>query len=163
MYRVINIYIWTPAPFTLPRSRCTCGVKNTETRAELSTTRYLQSKLMSRCLSAPDATSLPTSLLQEQTAKIKVVRIQQKEYLVLCTDFWYLLFTKYLSTALLFTKYLSSTNVPTALLFTKYLSSTNVPTAQQKKGHKYFLSDTTQIREALLYVISKSLQLYSNI
>ena len=44
--------------------------------------------LMSRCLSAPDATSLPTSLPQEQVAKTKmlsVVRVQQKECLVLCS------------------------------------------------------------------------------
>ena len=44
--------------------------------------------LMSRCLSAPDATSLSTSLPQEQVAKTKmlsVVRVQQKECLVLCS------------------------------------------------------------------------------
>ena len=46
---------------------------------------FFQIKVMSRCLSAPDATSLPTSLPQEQAAKTKmlsVVRIQQKECLV---------------------------------------------------------------------------------
>ena len=44
--------------------------------------------LMSRCLSAPDAMSLPTSLPQEQVAKTKmlsVVRVKQKECLVLCS------------------------------------------------------------------------------
>ena len=48
--------IWTPAPITLPHSRCACGVKSTETRDELSTT--CNPKVMSRYLSAPDATSL---------------------------------------------------------------------------------------------------------
>ena len=54
---------------------------------------------------------IPTSLPQEQAANTKmpsVVRIQQKEYLIVCT----------------------------VILFTKYLTSTNMPTAQQKKGHK---------------------------
>ena len=47
--------------------------KSTETRDELSTT--YNTKVMSRCLSSPDATSLP----QEQAAKtnmVVVVRIQ---------------------------------------------------------------------------------------
>ena len=67
---------------------------------------HLQS---SRFLSAPDATSLPTSLPREQAAKTKmlsVVRIQPKEYLVLCTDT-----SRFL---VLFTRYLTSTNMPTA-------------------------------------------------
>ena len=58
--------------------------KNTETRDELSTTLYLQSKIikvMSRCLSVP--CYIPTSLPQEQAAKTKmlsVVWIQQNDY-----------------------------------------------------------------------------------
>ena len=45
------------------------------------------------------------------------------------------------------------------LVLTKYLTSKNMPTAQQKKvlkKEKYW-SHTVQIREALLYVIIKSL------
>ena len=51
------------------------SLKSTETRDELSTTLYLQSKLMSRCLSVPDSTSLPTSMPQEQAAKTKMVLV----------------------------------------------------------------------------------------
>ena len=61
------------------------SLKSTETRDELSTTLYLQSKrqikVMSRCLLAIDALSLPTSLHQEQAVKTKifsVIMIQQK-------------------------------------------------------------------------------------
>ena len=57
-------------------------------------------------------TSTNCLLPQEQTTKTKmlsVVRIQQKEYLVL-------------------------SRVTSRLLLTKYLASTNMPTAQQKKG-----------------------------
>ena len=94
-------------------------LKHTETRDELSTNLYLQSKnnFLLRCMSAPDTTSLPTSLPQEQAAKTKmlsVVRIQQKEYLLLCTVLETL--RKY-------------------LLFAKYQTSTNIPTAQQKEGN----------------------------
>ena len=49
------------------------SLKSTETRDEISTTCNL--KVMSRCLSAPDATSLP----QEQAVKsnmVSVIRIQ---------------------------------------------------------------------------------------
>ena len=46
------------------------------------------------------------------------------------------------------------------LLFTKYPTRTNMPTAQQKKEHKkQYWSHTAQIREALLYIIIKSLGL----
>ena len=127
---------------TKQERRCWDGInaslKCTETRDEPSTCCTCNLKLISRCLSSPDATSLPTSLPQEQAAKtnmLSVVRIQQKEYLVLCSYFE--TFVKY-------------------LLFTKYLTSTNMPTAQQKKGH--YLSHTAQIREALLYVTIKSLR-----
>ena len=87
---------------------------------------------MSRCLSAPDATSLPTSLPQEQLTKTKmlsVVRIQQKECLVLCTV-------------------TSRLNVSMYCLSTT--TSTNMPTDQEKKGtKKKYWSHTAQIREAL--------------
>ena len=96
--------------------------------------------LKARCLSVPDATSLRTSLPQEQAAKTKmvsVVRIQQKEYLVLCSYF---------------------RTLGKFLLITNYLTSTNMPTAQQKKAQNFFyLSHTAQRREALLYVTIKSL------
>ena len=44
------------------------------------------------------------------------------------------------------------------LLFTKYLTSTNMPTAQQKNGIKKYWSHTAQIIEALLYVITLTVQ-----
>ena len=80
---------------------------------------------MSRCLSAPDAKSLPTSLPQAAKTKIlSVVRIQQKEYLVLCT-----------ATS-------RSRLLVSILLFTKYLTSTHMHTAQQIKGHKKIVCPT---------------------
>ena len=48
-------YIWTPTRLHYP-ARLLARVKSTETRDELSTT--CNPKVMSRCLSAPDATSL---------------------------------------------------------------------------------------------------------
>ena len=108
--------------------------KSMEARNDLSTIPYLQ---MSRCLSAPDATFL-NHCLKKQAAKTKmlsVVRIQDKEYLVLAVT-------------------------SRLLLFTKYLTSTNMPTAQQKKGHKKKKNwSQTAVWVALLYVIIKSLRL----
>ena len=65
------------------------SLKSTETRDELSTTLYLQSEKYKLCQDACQRLMLhPTPLPQEQAAKTKmlaVVRIQQKEYLGLCT------------------------------------------------------------------------------
>ena len=53
-------------------AKCLNSKKNTETRAELSTTYNL--KVMPRCLSAPDATSLHTA--SRTSNMVSVVRIQ---------------------------------------------------------------------------------------
>ena len=55
------------------------SLKSTETRDELSTTCNL--KVMSRCLSAPDATSLH----QEQAAKSNMVSVVRIQVIVLFT------------------------------------------------------------------------------
>ena len=98
---------------------------------------------MSRCLSAPDATFLPTSLPQEQATKTKNA----------CSG-------KYPTKGVLESYFQT---LGKYLLFTTYLTSTNMPTAQQKKGQKYYWSHTAQIREVLLYVIIKSLRLCNKI
>ena len=92
--------------------------------------------LMSRCLSAPDAKPLPTSLPQEQAAKTKmlsVVWIQEKRV--------FSIMHSYFETFCKFTKY------QICLLLSR------------KKAHKKYLFYTSQVREALLYVIIKSLRL----
>ena len=82
-------------------------------------------KIMSRCLSVPDATSYITALRTAKTKMLSVVRSSK----------WS---TKYHAELLgTLGKY---------LLFTTYLTSTNMPTAQQNKGTNY-----AQIREAVLY------------
>ena len=77
---------------------------------------------MSRYLSAPDATSLPTSLPQEQVAKTKILSSGMDP----AKGGVFSIMQSYFET---FGKY---------LLITKYPTSTNMPTAHQKKGHNIF-------------------------
>ena len=70
---------------------------------------------MSRCLLAPDPTSLPTSLPQEQAAKTNAFSGENLAKGV------FSIMHSYLETQY------------KCFLFTKFLTSTNMPTAQRKK------------------------------